>query len=46
MRRPLLLLEGVIGILFGIVALFSPGLIALALLYVVAFWASLRELPG
>ena len=46
MRRPLLLLEGVIGILFGIVALFSPGLIALALLYVVAFWASLRKLPG
>jgi uncharacterized membrane protein HdeD (DUF308 family) len=46
MRRPLLLLEGVIGILFGIVALFAPGLIALALLYVVAFWASLRKLPG
>src|SRR3712207_1939884 len=39
MRRPLLLIEGAIGILFGIVALFWPGLTALALLYVVAFWA-------
>jgi uncharacterized membrane protein HdeD (DUF308 family) len=38
MRRPLLVLEGVIGILFGIVVLFWPGLTALALLYVVAFW--------
>ncbi len=38
MRRPLLLIEGVIGILFGIVTLFWPGLTALALLYVVAFW--------
>jgi uncharacterized membrane protein HdeD (DUF308 family) len=39
MRRPLLLLEGVIGTLFGIVVLFSPGLTALALLYIIAFWA-------
>jgi uncharacterized membrane protein HdeD (DUF308 family) len=39
MRRPLLLIEGVLGILFGIVALFWPGFTALGLLYVVAFWA-------
>ena len=41
MRRPLLLIEGVIGILFGLLALFWPGLTALALLYFVALWAIL-----
>jgi uncharacterized membrane protein HdeD (DUF308 family) len=41
MRRPLLLIEGAIGILFGILALFWPGLTALALIYIVAFWAIL-----
>jgi uncharacterized membrane protein HdeD (DUF308 family) len=41
MRRPLLLIEGAIGILFGIVALFWPGLTALALIYIVAFWSIL-----
>ena len=33
MRMPLLLIEGVIGILFGLVALFWPDLTALTLLY-------------
>src|ERR671938_1906854 len=41
MRRPLLLIEGVLGILFGLLALFWPGLTALALLYFVALWAIL-----
>ena len=41
MRRPLLLIEGAIGILFGLLALFWPGLTALALLYFVAFWVIL-----
>jgi uncharacterized membrane protein HdeD (DUF308 family) len=39
MRRPLLRIEGVIGVLVGNVTLFWPGLTALALVYVVAFWA-------
>jgi uncharacterized membrane protein HdeD (DUF308 family) len=41
MRRLLLLIEGLIGILFGILALFWPGLTALTLVYFVAFWALL-----
>jgi uncharacterized membrane protein HdeD (DUF308 family) len=41
MRRPLLLIEGTIGILLGIVALLFPGLTALVLLYIIAFWAIL-----
>ena len=40
-RRGLLLIEGGIGILFGLVALFWPALTALALLYLFAFWAIL-----
>jgi uncharacterized membrane protein HdeD (DUF308 family) len=41
MRRTLLLIEGVIGILFGLLALLWPGLTALALIYIIAFWAIL-----
>ena len=41
MRRPLLLIEGVIGILFGLLALFWPGLTAITLVYIVAFWVIL-----
>jgi uncharacterized membrane protein HdeD (DUF308 family) len=40
-RRRLLLIEGVIGILFGVFALLWPDLTALALLYTIAFWAIL-----
>ena len=39
MRRPLLLIEGVLGILFGILALFWPDLTALTLVFIIAFWA-------
>jgi uncharacterized membrane protein HdeD (DUF308 family) len=35
----LLLIEGILGVLAGLVAAFWPGLTALALLYVVAAWA-------
>jgi uncharacterized membrane protein HdeD (DUF308 family) len=40
-RRTLLLIEGVIGILFGLVALIWPNHTALALLYIIALWAIL-----
>jgi uncharacterized membrane protein HdeD (DUF308 family) len=41
MTRWVLLTEGGIGILFGIVALVWPDLTALGLLYIIAFWAVL-----
>ena len=41
MRRRLLLIEGVVGILFGLFALFWPNHTALALVYIIALWAIL-----
>jgi uncharacterized membrane protein HdeD (DUF308 family) len=38
-RRWVLLIEGVLGVLAGIVALLWPAITTLALLYVIAFWA-------
>jgi uncharacterized membrane protein HdeD (DUF308 family) len=38
-HRWVLIIEGVLGVLAGIVALLWPGITALVLLYVIAFWA-------
>jgi uncharacterized membrane protein HdeD (DUF308 family) len=43
-RRWLLLAEGVLGILAGLVALIWPGITALVLLYIISFWAILGGL--
>ena len=43
-RRWLLLIEGLLGVLAGLVTLFRPGLAGLAVLYVVAAWAILSGL--
>ena len=38
-RRWLLLVEGALGVFAGLIALFWPGMTALVLSYVIAFWA-------
>ena len=38
-RRWLLLAEGALGILTGLIAIFWPGVSAVVLLYIIAFWA-------
>jgi uncharacterized membrane protein HdeD (DUF308 family) len=43
-RRALLLAEGIIGIIAGLIALAWPGITAVALLYIISLWAILGGL--
>jgi uncharacterized membrane protein HdeD (DUF308 family) len=43
-RRWLLLAEGALGILAGLIAVLWPGITALVLLYIISFWAILGGL--
>jgi uncharacterized membrane protein HdeD (DUF308 family) len=42
--RGFLIFMGIIGVVAGLIALFWPGLSALALLYIIAFWAIITGL--
>lgn len=43
-RRTLLLAEGIIGVIAGLIALAWPGITAVALLYIISLWAILGGL--
>lgn len=43
-RRALLLAEGILGVLAGLIVLAWPGLTAVVLLYIISFWAILGGL--
>ncbi|MGB3683887.1 MAG: DUF308 domain-containing protein [Rubrobacteraceae bacterium] len=43
-RRALLLAEGILGVVAGLIALAWPGITAIVLLYIISFWAILGGL--